>query len=384
MRDPIRDDPPKSEKYRGNRGAECPEVKIGDKYKEKLHNLSEGNELKLPLKMHPDPRKSDPPESETSSCPLKLPLKMHHEPPKSELKLPLKMQPDPRKTVPPESETSRCPLKLPLKMHPEPPKSDPPESETGPPLKNAFTVLKYKKPTPPQQEKTPKVTKKVNQPNQPRTKHPKKNKNLNPVKTKITPLETTPSIKIKTQQTIIEMIKAKKETKPRELQTPKPPLIKPPTLFYRNQEETNPNPKPKLEPNQELNQPKPDFDIKPAKPVTKPEPAQRLKPVRKEKAAVLQNSDLKSFLQKKKKERELKQSMNLNVVVRTNISPSVLRDNATLLRPPDSLLMNTPADSEIINGRDLGNSALNGTTEKMSGDLQLAQSNENLGEQPIM
>ena len=240
--------------------------------------------------------------------------------------------------------------------------------------------------SPPKKEKNPKVTKKVNQSNQPRTNYPKKNKNLNPVKTKITPLETPPINKPKMQQTIIEMMRAKEETKPKELQIPKPPLMKPPTLLYRKKEETNPtpNPKPNLEPNQEVNQTKPDFDSKPVKPVTKPEPAQRLKPVKKEKATVLQNSDLKSFLQKKKKERELKQAMNLNVVVRTNTSPSVLRDNATLLRPPDSLLMNTPADSEIINGRDQGNSALNGTTENMSGDLPLAQCNENLGEQPIV
>ena len=238
---------------------------------------------------------------------------------------------------------------------------------------------------PPQKEKTPKVTKKVNQPNQPRTKYPKKNKNLNPVKTKITPLETTPINKQKTQQTIIEMLRTnKEETKPKELPVPIPPLMKPPTLLYRKKEETNPNPKPNLEPSQDVNQTKPDFDSKPVKPVTKPEPAQRLKPVKKEKSTVLQNSDLKSFLQKKKKERELKQTMNLNVVVSTNPSPSVLRDNATLSRPPDSLLMNTPADSEIINERDQGSSALNGTTENMSGDLPLAQCNENLGEQPIV
>ena len=97
----------------------------------------------------------------------------------------------------------------------------------------------------------------------------------------------------------------------------------------------------------------------------------------------MHHSDLKSFLQKKKKERELKQTMKLNVVS-TNPSPSVLRDNATLSRPPDSLLKNAPTDNKVINERDQGSSAQNGTTLNMSGDLPLAQCNENLGEQPIM
>ena len=130
-RDPSKSDPPKSEKCRGKIGAECPEVKIGEK--EEINNLSEPREKQ------------------------KIELKQ---------KLPLKMQPDP-----PKSETSR-------------------------PLKNAFTALKYKKPVPPQ-EKIPKVTKKVNQPNQPKTNQPKKNKNPNLVKTKITPIKTTPVTKQK-------------------------------------------------------------------------------------------------------------------------------------------------------------------------------------------
>ena len=131
-----------------------------------------------------------------------------------------------------------------------------------------------------------------------------------------------------------------------------------------------------------MNQTKPDFDNKPVKPATKPEPAQNLKPGKRVKATALPMSDLKSFLEKKRLQRELKQTMNSNVVIR-NPSPSVLRDNATLSRPPDSLLKNAPADYETIIERDQGSSAQNGTTEQMSGDFQLAQSNENLGEQPI-
>ena len=47
------------------------------------------------------------------------------------------------------------------------------------------------------------------------------------------------------------------------------------------------------------------------------------------------------------------------------------------------LITHRPADYETIIERDQGSSAQNGTTEQMSGDLQLAQSKENLGEQPI-
>ena len=271
---------------------------------------------------------------------------------------------------PHEKQKTELKQKLPLKMQP-----DPPKSETSRPLKNAFIVLKYKKPVP--QEKIPKATKKVNQSNQ-----PKKNKNPNQVKTKTTPLKTTPITKPKMQQTITEMLQTSQEkSKTKELPVPPPPLMKPPTLLYRAKEETNP--KPNLEPNQDVNQTKPNFDNKPVKPVTKPEPAQKLKPGKRAKATVFPMSDLKLFLEKKRKERELKQIMSSNVVI-TNPSPSVLRDNATLSRPPDSLLKNTPADSEIITERDQGSSALNGTTENMSGDLPLAQCNENLGEQPIV
>ena len=131
-----------------------------------------------------------------------------------------------------------------------------------------------------------------------------------------------------------------------------------------------------------MNQTKPDFDNKPVKPATKPEPAQKLKPGKRVKATALPMTDLKLFLEKKRIERELKQTMNSKVVIK-NPSPSVLRDNATLSRPPDSLLKNAPADYETIIERDQGSSAQNGTTEQMSGDFQLAQCNENLGEQPI-
>ena len=48
---------------------------------------------------------------------------------------------------------------------------------------------------------------------------------------------------------------------------------------------------------------------------TKTKPAQTLKPVKKVKTTVLPKSDLKLILEKKKKERELKQTMNLNVVI---------------------------------------------------------------------
>ena len=120
----------------------------------------------------------------------------------------------------------------------------------------------------------------------------------------------------------------------------------------------------------------------------KPKPAQTLKPVKKVKPTVLKKSDLQVFLEKKRKERELKQAMNLEVV--TNPSPSILCDNATLSRPPDSHLKNAPreirtdAEYEMIIERDQGSSAQKGEIQNMSGDLLLAQCSINLGEQPML
>ena len=288
---------------------------------------------------------------------------------------------------------------------------------------NAFTELKYKKPAP--QEVKTKNTKKINQTNQSKKKKP----------TKPIPLKTTPVIKQKTQQTITEMLQTSKNqdnTKTKisaspEKPPPLKPTIKPPKLIYRPEGEEKCN-KPSLEPNHDVNQTKPNLDIKQVKPVkhenqnqetqielkptqgsiqkllnlpayndttkrkpnqettNKPKPAQTLKPVKKVKPTVLKKSDLQVFLEKKRKERELKQAMNLEVV--TNPSPSILCDNATLSRPPDSHLKNAPGeigtDEKIIIERDQGSSAQNGEIQNLSGDLLLAQCRNNLGEQPIV
>ena len=126
---------------------------------------------------------------------------------------------------------------------------------------------------------------------------------------------------------------------------------------------------------------KPNHDL-----TTKPKQAQIPGPARKVKTTGLPISDLKTFLEKKKKERELKRTMKLNF---ENHSPSNSSDSATISRPQDSLLMNAPTDeksdnSEVIFERDQGSSAHNGEIQTMSGDLLLAQCRNNLGEQPIV
>ena len=111
-----------------------------------------------------------------------------------------------------------------------------------------------------------------------------------------------------------------------------------------------------------------------------------LKPARKVKTTVMPRSDLKL---KKKQERELKQTMKVNVVV-VKPSPSTSHDSATISSPQDSLLVNAPTDSstdaefDVINEWDQGSSAQNVDIQPMSGDLLLAQCNRNLGEQPIV
>ena len=69
--------------------------------------------------------------------------------------------------------------------------------------------------------------------------------------------------------------------------------------------------------------PKPDTKKKPNQELTiKTKPAQTSKPTRKVKTTVLPKSDLKLFLEKKKQERELKQTMKLNIVVDIKPSPN--------------------------------------------------------------
>ena len=258
------------------------------------------------------------------------------------------------------------------------------------PLKNAFTALKYKKPT--EQEKSPTAAKK-----------PKRKPTKNP----------PPLRKPNTQQTIEKMLQANQtKTKPPAPTPEKPPILKPAKLLCNQKEESN------SEQNQTLNniKIKPDMNEKPehlqskthcttqeTKPVnikpkqdtkrkpnhdltTKPKPAQIPGQSRKVKTAGLPISDLKTFLEKKRRERELKQTLKLNL---ENHSPSNSSDSATISRPQDSLLMNAPTDeksdnSEVIFERDQGSSAHNGEIQTMSGDLLLAQCSINLGEKPMM
>ena len=202
------------------------------------------------------------------------------------------------------------------------------------------------------------------------------------------------------------------KTKPPAPTPEKPPILKPAKLLCNQKEESN------SEQNQTLNKIKikPDMNEKPehrpskthcttqeTKPVnikpqqdtkrkpnhdltTKPKPAQIPGQSRKVKTAGLPISDLKMFLERKRRERELKQTLKLNL---ENHSPSNSSDSATISRPQDSLLMNAPTDeksdnSEVIIERDQGSSAHNGEIQTMSGDLLLAQCSINLGEKPMM
>ena len=328
------------------------------------------------------------------------------------------------------------PQELPMQVKTEPPKSENQEVEAKvinqnpTPLKNALTLLKYKKPNP--KEKPANALKKPNP----------KDRNK-PVKTNPPPNQTP-------QQTITTLLKKiprietkpdlpKTRTQPEERKPP--PYLKQPKLVFKNQNMTPPitnQDKNSEKPNQEeLNQektsenqtqtnqnqqeaPKVKTTVKPTqktllelinkkenlnqidqktKPVNKPnlnrtkttKPAQDPTLSKKLKTMVVQGPDLKQFLERKQKERELKQN-KINIIPVEEPAPSIPNVSATLACSSNSLptLLNNPMASiadaapDVIIERDCTDSAHRGDLAGMSGDLLLAIETRNLGDKPIV
>ena len=105
----------------------------------------------------------------------------------------------------------------------------------------------------------------------------------------------------------------------------------------------------------------------------------------------MQKSDLKQFLERKKKERELKKIQN-NIIPAEESPPSIPSVSATLACSNNSLtpLLNHPTASiadtvtEVINEWDGTSSAHRGDLVEMSGDLLLAIETRNLGDRPMV
>ena len=140
---------------------------------------------------------------------------------------------------------------------------------------------------------------------------------------------------------------------------------------YKNKQ----NPDKKPNPNQDLTN------------STKPSKNSRLS--RKLKTLVVQKSELKTFLAKKKQEKDAKLNLKVDVPVTPSPPPSIEHDSATLPCTSSSLLLNAPPASDIdeknvIIERDLSSSAREGDLTNLCGDLVLADEQKNLGEKPIV
>ena len=263
-------------------------------------------------------------------------------------------------------------------------------------------------------------------------------------------MKTNPPPNQTSQQTITTLLKKTTrietkldlpETRTQPEERKPPPYIKQPKLVYKNQNKTPPianQDKNSEKPNQEeLNQektsenqtqtyqnqqeaPKGKTTVKPTqktllelinmkenlnqidqktKPVNRPnlnrtkttKPAQNPTLSKKLKTMVVQGSDLKQFLERKKKERELKQN-KINIIPVEEPAPSIPNVSATLACSSNSLptLLNHPMVSiadvaaDVIIVRDCTDSTHRGDLTEMSGDLLLATETKNLGDKPIV